>query len=82
MDRTATAAGLLKLKSIMNLARGSASTPRLEMSWLPCPRAELDLASVDRLVAMATHPAQSRFVSHVMPTPWLTLHRDLLYGAI
>jgi hypothetical protein len=24
----------------------------------------------------------SRFVSQVMPTPRLTLHRDLLYGAI
>ncbi|XIA62904.1 hypothetical protein ACFIOY_26490 [Bradyrhizobium sp. TZ2] len=25
---------------------------------------------------------ESRFVSHVMPTPWLTLHQDLLYDAI
>jgi hypothetical protein len=35
LDRTATAAGLLKLKSIMNLVRGSAPTPLLEMLQLP-----------------------------------------------
>ena len=40
------------------------------------------ISSVDRLVVMATHPAQSRFVSHVTQTLWLTLRRDLLYDAI